>query len=363
MVIKKKEIEDSDIDEAVSFHNVNWDDKRTPKQWIWEYKGNCPDLFVFTILRDNNSIIGTQGMIPIYLNINGKTHLSGRSENSLLDRKYRGRGLFTELYGFALFLCKAKKMCCVWGFTGVASAIKVLSRLGFSVYENVIYWSILILNPWQFILSILSSRLGMIRKMTGFLLVVPLYLYSSAFRFTFGCFKRTPREFSIELKLRSVSDVDKLYKRLRAKYRDIIHIEQDEKYIAWRILNNPNLEYTTYFAYEDEFLRAYCYVVLTDKKTAYLTDLTFEDSEAGNFLLRTILNLLRKRKTTNLRFMGNIKNPLVANVFNLLKKHGFVKEREFRPFVLKNISYQNEKYLHNIRNWYINGLWTEGYRL
>ena len=80
-------------------------------------------------------------------------------------------------------------------------------------------------------------------------------------------------------------------------------------------------------------------------------------------LLKTVLDQLRKRKTTTVRFMGNIKNPLIANIFNLLGKHGFIKGGYFGPFVLKNIRYKNKKGLYNIRNWYLNGLWTEGYSI
>jgi len=358
MHIQIREIRDPDINKVVSLHNLNYRDKRIPKQWIWEYKGNYPDLFVFTIIDDNDGVVGTQGMIPIYLNIKGKTYLSGKSESSLLDPKYRGRNLFEELYDFAMSLCKAKKMCCVWGFT---TATKVWrNKLRFYVYEDAMYTSILILDPRRFISSeILRSREGMMRKIAKFLLVMRLYLYSFAHVFTYRYLKRTLRKFSIEQKLRSASDLGKLYKRLRAKYADLIHIEQDEKYINWRIFNNPNIEYTTYFLYEDNLLRAYCYVNI-NKKNAYLTDLTFEDYEAGDFLLKTILNLLRKRKISTALFMGNIKNPLMTAIFNLLKKHGFAKRRG-SPFVLKNISYKHEKCLHNIKNWYLNGLWTEGY--
>jgi hypothetical protein len=357
-----KEIEDAEINEVVSFHNLSYGDKRTPKKWIWEYKGNYPDLFVFTIIKDNNKVVGTQGMIPIYLNIGGEIHLSAKSESSLLDPKYRGGERFKELYDFAMTLCKARKMCCVWGFTG---AVKVWrNKLGFSVYEDAMYISALVLKPRPFIASIRKSKQNMVIKTAESLALMLRYLYSSVRRFTYftyKCLKRTSREISIEQRLRSVSDVSELYKRLRAKYADLIHIEQDEKYIAWRISNNPNVEYTTFFAYEDNLLRAYCYVALANNREAYLSDLTFEDYEAGSFLLETILNLFCKRKINSVNFIGNIRNPLMATVFNLLKKNGFMKGN-FTPFVLKNISYAHEKCLHDIRNWYINGLWTEGYQ-
>lgn len=363
MRIQVNEIKDSGINEVVSFHNINYGDKRTPKQWIWEYKGNYPDRFVFTVIKDDDRVIGTQGMIPIYLNIKGKTYLSGKSENSLLNRKYRGRKLFKELYDFAMSLCKAKKMCCVWGFT---TAIKVMKKLQFSVYEDMMYTSILILSPHRFISSeILKSRQSMVRKIAESIFSILLYLYSSTRRFTYEHqkrIKRTSREFIIEQKLRSVSDLGRLYKRLRKKHADLIHIEQDEKYITWRIFNNPNLKYTTYFVYEDDLLRAYCYVNIDNKKTAHITDLTFEGYEAGDFLLKTILNnLSHNRNVAHALFMGNIKNSIMASVFDLLKKYGFIKRRSPASFVLRNLSYNCEKCLHDIKNWYVNGLWTEGY--
>jgi len=361
-----REIKDSDIDEVVSFRNTNYRDKRTPKQWLWEYESNYPDLFVFTVIKDDDRVVGTQGMIPIYLNIKGEEYLSGKSENSLLDRKYRGRGLFTDLYNFALSLCKAKKMCCIWGFTGVTSAIKVLRRLGFSVYKNVMCKSILILNPIGFISSgVLKSGRGRARKIAESFLVIFLYFYSSALIFSYRHLKRTKktsRRFSIKHKLRSISDFSKLYSQLRVKHADLIHIEQDEKYIAWRILNNPNLKYATYFVYEDDSLRAYCYVNIDNKRTAHLTDLTFEDYDAGDFLLKTILNdLSHNRSVTSALFMGNIKNPIITSIFALLKKYGFIRRRSSASFVLKNISYKYEQWLYNMKNWYVNGLWTEGY--
>ena len=83
-------VESSDINEVVSFYNTLEGDNRTTEQWVWEYKGSYHDLFVFTVAEDDGRIVGTQGMIPIYLNIKGERYLSGKSENSLLNPAYRG---------------------------------------------------------------------------------------------------------------------------------------------------------------------------------------------------------------------------------------------------------------------------------
>jgi hypothetical protein len=144
------------------------------------------------------------------------------------------------------------------------------------------------------------------------------------------------------------------------KYPDLIHIEQDSKYIAWRVLHNPNIKYETYYAYHNRKLEAYCYLTITRNNEAYLSDYTFEDSETGMILLEEIIDTIRKRGIACIYFMGNIRNELAQKTFKLLKKNGFVK-RQSSPFVLKNAFYNDESYLYNIKNWYINGLWTEGY--
>ncbi len=357
--IKIREIKNSDINEVLSRHNTHFGDgrKRTPDQWIWEYNGSYPDLFVFTVIEDNNQIVGTQGMIPIYIYVNGKRYLSGKSEDSLLNSKYRGGTLFQELYEYAMSLCNAKNMQCIWGYTPAVKVWK--NKLQFSVYEKVMYESILILNLQNTLSEIFKSKRGMVKKIAMVPLIIFWYLYSlciSSFRFP----KKSPRmKFSIEYKLRSINDLDVLYEHLRAKYPELIHIDQDEKYIVWRILKNSNNKYKTYFLYEDNILKAYCYAGIGNKKIASLTDFTFENAEAGTFLLRNLLNDLRNEKISKVSFLGNAKNPLMINTFNLLKRFGFLKIRSSMSFVLKNIAYKDEAILYDIKNWYVGGLWTE----
>jgi len=361
MPVQLKEIEEADINEVVSFHNLTYGEKRTPKQWVWEYKGNHPDSFVFTVIKDNNGIVGMQGMIPIYLNIRRKKCLSGKSENSLLNSKYRGGTLFKDLYDFAMSLCKSREMCCVWGFT---SAVKVWrERLGFFVYEDIMSGSTLVLNWRRQISPILESKQDIARKIAKSVFFLLLRFYSSLSSSVYAFLKKKEKQFSAEQKLRSPGDVVALYERLRTDYADLVHIEQDKKYIDWRVFNNPNVEYATLFAYEHDLLRAYCYAALTSNGEAFLSDFTFESHEAGDFVLKTILATLRERKIASVHFVGNFKNPIIARVFELLGRHGFVMRKGFSPFVLKNISYEHEEHLRDIRNWYINGLWTEGYKM
>lgn len=358
MTIKMAEIEDSEVDEAVSLHNTEYGTKRTPRQWLWEYKSNYPELAVFVVIKNKERIIGTQGMIPIYLDVEGGKYLSGKSENTLVARKYRRRGLHSRLYGFALSKCKDKGMCCVWGYTSVPVALKLLERVGFAVFNNVMCTVILILNVRKFILSTLVSEGNIIRKIANSLLVMPIRLCSCAL--THGS-KKTSRQFSYEQKLRLASDVEDLYDRLRKRHPGLIHIKQDDQYISWRVYKNPNIRYLTSFVYEHNALRAYCYISLANPERVFLSDLIFEDWEAGDFLLKAVLAMFRKRKIASVSFLGNTTNPLIATVFSSLKKHGFVKIAS-APFVLKNLSCKRPISL-DIENWCLSGIWTEGYSI
>jgi len=42
-----KEIEESEIPDALSLHNQFYNDHRTLDQWRWEWRGHYPDLSVF----------------------------------------------------------------------------------------------------------------------------------------------------------------------------------------------------------------------------------------------------------------------------------------------------------------------------
>jgi hypothetical protein len=100
---------------------------------------------------------------------------------------------------------------------------------------------------------------------------------------------------------------------------------------------------------------------INNEKDAYLTDFTFEDYKSGEILLRRVLNQLRLENVTYVMFLGNIKNSFMAGVFGLLKKYGFIKRSDSDAFVILNMSNEHKMYLNDIRNWYVNGLWTEGY--
>lgn len=363
-VTERREAGVRDIESIVSFHNATYGNSRTPEQWIWEYKGNDPESSVFVLITDNGRVIATQGMLPIDIFVRGRKILSGKSESTLLDPKYRGGTIFSDLYEFAVSKCKDREMHCIWGYTG---AIKAFKKFQFRVFD-IMYDSSLLMDFQAGLSEVWHSESTFVRKIAASIRLVLVWLRSTIAGIWGESLGSSKNRFSIKENLESQADLDELYERLRTEYPDLIHIAQDEGYLKWRILDHPFLNYTRFFVYEKELLRAYVYVNASDRRIAYLTDFTFEDAHAGYFLLQRVLKQLRQaKKPVYVSFFGNAENPLVSNVFDLLRRFGFSRKRarSSMSFVVRNLSLQgeDEQCLFDVRNWYMCGLWTDGFRM
>jgi len=66
-------------------------------------------------------------------------------------------------------------------------------------------------------------------------------------------------------------------------------------------------------------LRGYAIVNKENRQAAYITDLTFENEEAGAELVSQIMVNLRKAGYPILNYFGNMSNPRGDRVFALLR--------------------------------------------
>jgi hypothetical protein len=357
--IEKREISLAEFDRAFELHNSMLGDDRSASDWLWEYKGVYPQSSVFVIGRLGSKILGTQGMIPIYLNIEGERFLTGKSENSLVDPTLRGSGFFRSIYDVAMELCRKRGMRCIWGFT---PATKVWRKtLGFDVYENVMLNATRVIKLRTALNQIAKSETSYGKKIRLYLGALALLLYSRGTVFLFSLrISKTHGGYTIETEPRTMDDVSHLYSRLRLSDPRLIHIEQDREYYNWRILKNPNVKYETLFVYAADGLKAYCYFTVGSSKVAYITDLASEEDAALGLLMGRVMSRLSSLKAGRVLFTGNAKNASISHIFEELRKMGFVNLRGLRAsFVLKNVSCDES--IRDLSRWYLVGLWAEGY--
>lgn len=355
MDVLMKESELQDVDEIVAFHNAAYGDNRKLEHWMWEYKGNDPSLSVFTVIKNGERIVATQGMMPYYIKVQGKRFLFAKSENTLLHPKYRGGTLFQDFYDYAASLCLSRGMQCIWGYT---PAVKALRRFGFRVYEDVMYDSISTLSLKRVLARVSDNNVRTAKRVIKSIKVIALWVFSSIFRSTR---RISDKGLSIKECLANKRDLENLYQRLRTYHPSLIHIDLDEKYLGWRICGHPIFKYKTYFVYEGDLLRAYAIVNTYNRDRAYLTDFTLETVNAGEFLLKQLLHQLCADDIGYISFLGNVRNPTIKRTFQLLRRFGFVRRPTGMNFVLRNLTFDDESTLFEVENWYMNGLWTEGY--
>jgi GNAT superfamily N-acetyltransferase len=358
MEFEMREVATQEVDEVVQFHNRAYGDLRTSEQWEWEWKSHYPDLSVYMVVHDGKRIIATQGMMPVYLQIAGKRVLSGKSDQTLLAPEHRGGDLFRSFYDYAVSQCRAKGMCCVWGYT---PAVKALRRFGFRVFEDVMYYSASVLDFRKAFAENLRSERTWRSKGKQSLSILVRALRRQVSRLNTLSLAKA---FRIEDGPLDAEDLAALYARLRSRYPALIHIDMDQAYLQWRVIDHPFIRYRTFSLYQGSELKGYAIINHHFHDTAFLADLTFEDDNSGAVILQRVLGFLRHADATHVAYFGNRSSSLGMRVFGLLRRFGFKENvNPQMAFVLRNVSFVDEERLFDIEDWYMYGLWTEGYRI
>ncbi len=137
----------------------------------------------------------------------------------------------------------------------------------------------------------------------------------------------------------------------------------NKEYFKWRISNNVNLNYSTKYFYSNGELVGY-YILSNKDNDGFITDFSCLNLEASNIMINTLMKEVVASKFKNIHYFGNINNPLNNLIFKLLKAFGGKLSAERgTPFVFKRVSNIDidTSFLDDSRNWYLNGLWTEGF--
>lgn len=357
---RKREIElrlakPEDALDMVDFHNSYYRDRnsRTPAGWIWEYYTYEPDLAIFAFAKDGDKVIGTQGIMPVYMEVSGRRVLAGKNENILVLAPYRRTSVMVSLVELVIERGLRNGGQFGWGFTPAEGLLK---KYGASAHNDIQIW----MRPgniWVAAVSNFKKKTQLWRRI-GSLVKVFIGHFSSG---KIPEIQRQP-DYEIRRGLCDEHDIQELYERLKVKYQHLIFIRYDQKYFQWRIRGHPFLKYDEYQVYQGDQMRAYAFVLLS-RGTLYISDLTSEDGHATAVLLTTILSDYSK-KAGRFWFLGNRKDFLAQDVFEKLYQLGFsfdAKTSANWVFGVIDIVGDKDDLFFDMRNWHITGLWTEGF--
>jgi hypothetical protein len=345
-----------DVRALVRFHNSYYKTSKKPEHWVWEYHTYAPDKSHFIIAEKDGQILATEGFIPIYMDVGGKTVLGAKGESWLCLKQYRGTGLQQALRDYEREQGLLSIVPISWSFTLID---KLHGRDNFAtVYRGIQVWT-RVGNVRLLILTKLRDnaplwrRIGSVAKLTAKVL-------SERGRRAIPQVSIRP---GYEIKKEQIPDeaLIGLCERLREKKnKNVICIHYDSKYLSWRIREHPFLKYDEYQVQQDSKLRAYAFVTMHDNE-AFISDLLSEDSYATSILLSTIVKDYGN-KTGRLRFLGNPQDILSLDIFEQLPKFGFSLNMKWLISITDRVGDMNREF-YEISNWNVNGLWTEGFQM
>jgi hypothetical protein len=348
-----------DAQALVDIHNQEYGTHRTVEHWLWEYDTYAPDDARFRIAEKDGKIIATGGNIPIYMEVGGETKLASKGENAWCLPQYRGTGLapaigdwarsygIPEHYQINFNLRNIDKLHGRNNITPVYRNIQVWTRPG---NPKIILTKRLLgdMTLWRGSSSlkraISTGKLAAQALTRGKISDIPQVSILPGYELRKG---RTPLE-----------DLQSLRERLLSINEHVIWIKYDDKYLDWRIRQHPFNEYNEYQVYKGDVLKAYAFTTEHQGEVC-LSDLLSEDPHATSVLLSTFLSDYTDR-AGQYRFMGNPVDQLSIDLFRQLPQFGFSLAMKWNLTVRDRKAALGTEFFQ-IRNWHVNGLWTEGF--
>ncbi|MCD4677611.1 MAG: hypothetical protein K8S18_16690 [Desulfobacula sp.] len=350
-------VSNTDFKAIYQLHKSYTGERRSIYVWEWEYGKKNPYISILVGVKVDNRYIATQGMYCINLCNNNNIELTGKNESLLIDEKFRGSGLSTRLYNYAISEYSKEEITCLWGFS--RKAVVPLQKANFRVYFDVIERAVLSLSYCNSLKLVTAKGGNKYEQILNGLKAIGGSFYS---KMLFSFFKKSinlnNNEFEFRSKMKSPNDIVNLFYNIKIKHPDIIHIHQDYEYFNWRIEKSP-LDIEKIFLYNEDELLGYLFLTFYPDYCE-ITDFTFCDKYAGEIMTRKIANIISEKEIKFIYYTYNSKNVLNITILSQLKKIGFISTRGPNHFVLRNFKHDKSNVFFNIDRWYINSLWSEG---
>ena len=347
-------------------------------RWEWlETPEGRGSIWVITEF-DSRQIVGHHGLIPIKLNIFGKSFLMGKTENTILDPKYAGTGIYFIFE--KRFVEESKErfdLLCTTSGRGTPGRIR--KKLGYKIvgrYSNYmkitekedikIFFDSLILKQLS------NKALRLMYKNIAFILYFILRRFFLIQHKPDNDMILTPIENIDTIK----SWIDNFWKHNKAKFG--ITIDRNFKYLKWRIFKNPNEKYSFFLANKKSKIVGYVITKIStrDTKRGIIVDLVCENNNDHTFssILAAAIDRFREM-TVPIVIFPTLSSKNILNK-TLIKNGFFPIERliklakkilktssntEISVLLLKPLNREiDSTTILNAYNWYYTDLFTEG---
>ncbi len=347
--------------EQLDFMSKYVRDFYTPAIVNWQY---CQDDFPKSGLfftKVEREYVASQGMIPIILRVKGEPVRTVKSESSFLRTEFRGKGVFEEIYIEALESSEKDGSHLCWGFTALSSVWR--KKLGFQVEDGIVVEATLQLSAMSALSEIRNSKGTLREKMRRLLRVGFQSVKQLGKGKTKTSFKSRQRNFKLTQDREIILEA---YKVWMEQHSNEIFIEPSRGFLQWRVVDNPVLKYDFYSVEENRKIVSIAIVNGTEK-AAYLVDfICLADEKLSESFGSLVEHICRNKSYSNFRYWANSLNKTNQQIIEqFVKRGGFTVQNKEMNLVLRPAKSTNQSrdFLLNPANYYLNGLWTEGFRI
>jgi hypothetical protein len=365
MNLVRRSYESGDEEGIIDLQNTVFAlDRRTDlEKWRWQYVQNpCGPAKIF-LYETDRKIVGHFALMPVVLKCGDKEVLSGKTENGMMHKKYRGFGNhFVNLVKEGVRESFRDGMGVCWGFAG-PMILKPQIAAGFLHVGQVIQL-MKVVDGHRFFSEFIRPRMG-----KG-LLKSAMY---RAFPFLHKCVNglfdiksRKRKGLVIKPVERFDSRFDALWDKTHKKFG--ITIVRSSSFLNWRFMDNPNAKSQVITAEKDGTLVGY--IVLNtlrkeNSKIGFIGDLLFEEEGVAGILLDAAIESLKKESVTYISILWVDKGKAYEPLRGVVRRKGFlfktdVTSMNFVAAFSEEASVREDS--ADLSNWYITYAFTEGVR-
>ena len=353
-----------------NFHNKWFKRNRSIAQWKWEF---IPRIFTrpptpFAVAVDNGNIIGTQAFIPIRMIDKDGIHWTAKSEETLVDPAYRGKGLSPKMYSLLFEYAREQEIAYVWGFT---TAVKALTPSNFEFPFNTsqLFMPFSIRSiPAMMTKNVYGKKEKFRDKFKVATIQSACVVAEAASALKVASLKkRSHWDFDIRVMTRPDDQSGELCSRFIKKWGGTT-IYRDAPYLQWRLFDNPYAKSIVKGIYDkDELLGWVAYTIGDDGMGSIVDLLAPCDSSqfAANDLIKAML-LEAIVGTQNMGATGvrgwRVNNYGFDKLINAVARDiGFYHIKRGSTFVLYTSDWGKRRISYSkFDDWYISRIYTDG---
>lgn len=324
----------------------------------WQYLRRRDLYSGLYLLRENGKYIGSQGMIPINLFAEGEPRLTAKSESSFILPDSRGHGHFERLYAFSVNQCERDGTELIWGFTALGHIWQ--KKLHFDVYNQTIVETVLQMSPICALNALFkeqTSGKSFVKNLGGI-----VYRWMRKKRIPPTSTGKFTKVIDLAVDESKVS-VQTVVAHWKLHHPDAIGIDFSDEFIQWRLHNNPILNYTFIGFYDKDTIFGFG-VLNTSSPHVHLVEFMVDKPDSINDAMHLLLKYCHENgKISYLSYLSNVANAYSGAIRSVLTDLGAkTSVNNELSFVVKRTSHTAFA-CNDIRSFYINGMWTEGFRI